>query len=394
MKQVSIEQIRWFRLASHHLDRWYQKERLVEAVGVIGMQNSPPGAWETSLFNRIEGIESGEIERMLYREKSLLQAWSYRGVPVIFPRQESSTFLTSLIPKSGEEWIYTRGIGLATEYLEMRFDDLLDMLLQVLPRLDHVTIQSKRELDQFLADEMQSLIPSDKKERWNAPSMYGRPDMQTVGGAVVSFLLRPSSLLGMVVFGERIGMSPTFTSYRNWTGGDLRENSTSEKSLARKFLHAYGPSTTASFAAFLGATSGVARRIWDSISGEIAPVMVNGKRTYILESDREALDNAGPPERELLLLGAHDPYLDLRDRHFILEDKTHQRKIWQTVSNPGAILKDGVIIGFWKSKKKGKGISLELVLWGNADRSKLKALSEAWAFFRGEEICSLLIQSH
>jgi len=48
--------------------------------------------------------------------------------------------------------------------------------------------------------------------------MYGNPEKQTVGEAAVPFLLRPCSFSSLVVFGERQGASPTFTSFKNWTG--------------------------------------------------------------------------------------------------------------------------------------------------------------------------------
>ena len=47
MAEASPEQIRRFRLRSHHLDRFCSEEEIMEAVGACGMQNSPPGAWET-----------------------------------------------------------------------------------------------------------------------------------------------------------------------------------------------------------------------------------------------------------------------------------------------------------------------------------------------------------
>ena len=50
------------------------------AAGACGVQNSPPGAWETALFNRVEGCTLPELHDALYRRKTLLQAWSYRDV--------------------------------------------------------------------------------------------------------------------------------------------------------------------------------------------------------------------------------------------------------------------------------------------------------------------------
>ena len=221
MTELSVEQIRRFRLAAHHLDRVYANADIPVVVGACGMQNSPPGAWETALFNRVPGCSRAEMERLLYEEKVLLQAWSMRGAPVVFPASESGAFLAALTAGEGEPWIYTQGIALALEFLQMDFDTLLEQMVQVLPQLDGRLILSKTALDQTIAEWMLPLLPEEKRKLWNQPSMYGSPDQQTVGGAVVSFLLRPCAYLGLVVFGERNGISPTFTSYKTWVGRGL-----------------------------------------------------------------------------------------------------------------------------------------------------------------------------
>ncbi|MEG1434815.1 MAG: crosslink repair DNA glycosylase YcaQ family protein [Gordonibacter sp.] len=217
MPDPTVEQIRSFRLHAHHLDAEYDAAQAEELVGACGMQNSPPGAWEAALFNRAPACRLSDATRMLSQDKTLVQAWSLRGAPYVLPADESTTFLSPLVPSDDEPWAYTNGIGLALGALHLEFDELLAALEQVMARLDDRTIVSKATLDQTLASWMEPLLPTASREAWRAPSMYGSPDVQTIGRAAVSFLLRPCSFRGLVVFGERDGVSPTFTSYRNWT---------------------------------------------------------------------------------------------------------------------------------------------------------------------------------
>lgn len=85
---------------------------------------------------------------------------------------------------------------------------------------------------------------------------------------------------------------------------------------------------------------------------ELEPVTLEGKKCWMLSADPVEDGDEG---RRLMLLGPHDPYLDLRDRSLILEDPRLQRLVWKTVGNPGAVLEGGVIKGFWRSAvKKGK----------------------------------------
>lgn len=390
MAELSVSQIRNFRLRAHHLDKTYQKAEIAALVGVCGMQNTPPGAWETSLFNRVPDCALLELEHILYKEKSLLQTWGLRGAPVVFPTQESAVFLSALRSEEEEPWIYTAGIALALDFLQMTFNVLFELLKQVIPRLDETIIVSKSALDQTIAGWMLPLLPREKRELWNHPSMYGSPDKQTVGGAVVSFLLRPAAFSGLVVFGERSGISPTFTSYKSWTGRELKTDEDAIKKLVRSYLRCYEPATFDMFVSWLGCSRKQGRRMWNTVSEEIEPIMVFGKKVFLLSADRERVFSTVSFERELLLLGGHDPFLDQRDRMILQPDHSLHKQIWTLVTNPGAIVYHGEIIGIWTSKKKDKGMELKMTLWADFhDKQKLHELAEAYATFRQQRLISV-----
>jgi len=390
MNGLSIEQIRSFRLCSHHLNTVYQKTAIEELVGACGMINTPPGAWETALFNRVADCSLQEMEHLLYGDKTLLQAWSLRGAPTVFPVSESDIFLNALVAVENEPWIYTAGVSLALDFLQMTFNDLFEMLKLVILNLDDKTIISKSKLDQTLAEWMSPLLSADKQELWNKPSMYGNPEKQTVGGAVVSFMLRPCAFNGLVVFGKRNGISPTFTSYKNWTGHCLETGKDVSKKLVRKFLHCYGPATVDTFVSWLGCSGKQGRRMWETVSDEIEPVMVFNKKAFILTTDKDRLFAPASFPRELLLLGGHDPYLDQRDRFVLQSDKSLHKQIWKMVSNPGVILHCGEIIGIWTGNKKGKGIEIKMTVWPKAyDTKKLHKLAEEYAAFRQQELVNV-----
>ena len=188
--EIAPESIRAFRVQAHHLDRKLPAGAEEAAASVCGFQNSPPGAWETALWNRVEGCTLQAAQSALYAEKRLLQAWSVRGVPLVFPASESGVFLAPLAAAAGETpWIYTRGIAAALDFLGMAFDELLPLVLRAAEYLETHTVARKEALDAALAEIVEAALPAEKLPLWRAPSMYG--PRQTVGGAVVSFLLRP-----------------------------------------------------------------------------------------------------------------------------------------------------------------------------------------------------------
>lgn len=391
---VTDRQVRWYRLAVHYLDHLYPASCLEAVAGVCGLQNSPPGAWETAAFARLADCPLSRLQAALEQEKTLLQAWSYRGASVVFPAAESPVFLSALAARPREEpWIYTRGITLALEYLGISWEQALDLVRRAAACLDTRTVQSKEELDRVLAAEAAPLLPPSLREKWNAPSLYGRPDRQTVGGAVVSFALRPCAFLGQVVFGARQGISPTFTSYTRWLGQPLPPDPEAEPKLVRKFLHAYGPATSADLGAWLGSSPRQTKRLWQTVAGELVPVEKAGKRAYLLEQDLPALMEPQPPQTSLVLVGPHDPYLDARDRSLLLENTTLQRQVWRTVANPAVILRDGQVAGIWKPCIRGKQLEITLEPFGPlsaAERQQLAHRAEAYAAFRGLHLRSLI----
>ncbi len=384
MDNISEEQIRQFRLHTHHLDTWYQKADVESIVGACGFQNSPPGVWEIALHNRIPDYKLDDMKQMLKVEKTLLQAWSFRGAPVVFPTAQSDVFLSALVSRQDEPWIYTQGIKPALDLLQMSLGELLLLLKQVMPKLDGEVLKSKTTLDQTLTEWMLPLIPNDKRDLWNQPSMYVNLEKQTVGCATVSFLLRPCAFMGLVVFGKREGISPTFTSYKNWIGHSIEIEGMPEQKLVRKYLHCYGPASISGFTNWLGCSSAQAERIWKTVIDEIETVNLFGENRYILSDDKELMLSPPQPEREVHLLGGHDPYLGLQDRDVILDNKARHKQIWQTVSNSNTVLWQGKIVGMWKSKKRGKGLEIEVTLWDDEKMIKadIQNLVHGYALFQ------------
>lgn len=392
--EIAPESIRAFRVQAHHLDRKLPAGAEEAAASVCGFQNSPPGAWETALWNRVEGCTLQAAQSALYAEKRLLQAWSVRGVPLVFPASESGVFLAPLAAAAGETpWIYTRGIAAALDFLGMAFDELLPLVLRAAEYLETHTVARKEALDAALAEIVEAALPAEKLPLWRAPSMYG--PRQTVGGAVVSFLLRPCAFYSRVVFGARDGVHPTFTSFQRWTGRAPETPPDAEKRLVQKFLHAHGPADPAALAAWLGCGQRQAKRLWQSAAAETVPVRAAGKARYVLAADLDALRTAVCDTGAWRMLGPHDPYLDLRDRTVLLDDVQKQRIVWQTVSNPGALLCGGRIAGVWRQKQQKAALSVEMVLFEPADaaaRQSLEQEAAQYAAFRGAALREVVFQ--
>lgn len=395
MSNVTLKdhQVIAFRLQVHHLNEKVSFDQLNEVTGVIGIQNSPPGAWENAIFHRIENCSLPKLSKQLDDQKTLLQAWSFRGVPLVFPTALSDVFLRALIPFNDElPWIYTLGLSGALDSLGMEFDDLLQRLRNTITYLDSQTIQSKELLDTTLANLIYDDLPTDKQLLWNSPSMYGAN--QRVGEAVVSFLLRPCSHSSLVVFGKRLNHLPTFTSYNNWLQAMPIHIDDPEKILVRKYLHAYAPSQISDFMKWLGCSNKQAKRLWNLVSDEMIPVEFHGKTKYLLQEDLEVIQSTTMEESKISLIHAHDPYLDLRDRTTILNEERLHCKVWKMVGNPNVLLRAGKIIGIWTSRTLNNKISVSLTHWEDLQASEIKEINKLlndYANFRSLEVKRITI---
>ena len=399
---ITAEMARGHRLRAHNLAAPLPPGAYAQAAAACGLQNSPPGAFETALFARVQGASMAGIHRALYEEKSLLQAWSFRGVPAVFPTQDSDVFLCALKGRAHEQpWIYTRGITLALERLGLTVQQLWPLVESAAREcLRGCAVTGKPALDTAVAALAAPHLPAEAQPVWNSPSPYGRPDVQTLGGAAVSFLLRPCAFERLVVFGRREGALPTFTSPKAWLGRPLPPpRADAALQLVRRFLHCYGPATPAALQSWLGACPAQAKRMWAAAAPEMQPVKLAGRTAWMLAQDVPALPDAAPGQPQLLLLGPHDPYLDVHSPHekaLLLPAAALHKAVWQTVSNPGVLLKEGAIAGVWRQKAQGKSLSLSFTLFAPlspAERACAVALAQRYAAFRGQRLAACTLEN-
>ena len=107
---------------------------------------------------------------------------------------------------------------------------------------------------------------------------------------------------------------------------------------------------------------------------------------------------AAPAQPHLLLLGPHDPYLDVhgpREKALLLPDAARHKAVWQTVSNPGVLLQAGTVAGVWRQSAQGKGLALRFTLFAplsSAGRAQVQALAQRYAAFRGQPLAACTLE--
>lgn len=381
--QVSRADVIAFRLAAHHLTDRLDDQFLPTAAGACGIQDSPPGSALLALHARVRNLTQDRLHRAVAEDKVLLQSWCMRGAPYCFPTSDAPVFTAGLLPPTEQAMRQLiLGVGPAVDELGLSLTEtvaLLDVQIGAVLSDRRLAID---ELGKELAAAVTDKLSTRQRAIWihEGPYAAGQP----LGEAVVHFCLRILTLQGVVCFAPRVGNKAPFVLVDEWLGRPIQEidPGTARTELLRRYLHCYGPSTKADFAAWLGVRAGDASPWWDLVETELTQVDV-GRRAWVLTKDLESLQSPREPHG-VRLLPPRDPYTQLRDRDTIV-DRQHHREIWQTVGDPGTILVDGTIAGTWRPRKSGHHLTITVRPFGSLsdqDRSRLQAEAELIAPLR------------
>ena len=99
MRTITREEVRSHLFQAHHLVT--PADSLPEAAGVCGFQNSPPGTWLCAAFNRLRSCSAWQLQQELDEGRGIMQAWSLRGAPWIFPLHDAAVYLMHFVQRKG-----------------------------------------------------------------------------------------------------------------------------------------------------------------------------------------------------------------------------------------------------------------------------------------------------
>jgi hypothetical protein len=121
--------------------------------------------------------------------------------------------------------------------------------------------------------------------------------------------------------------------------------------LVRAYLTLHGPAAPADAGGFFGSSGTAIKPAWPD---GLVEVTVGSRKAWLPEENAADLAAASLPDG-VRLLGPADPYLQARDRDLLVPDKAKAKTLWTVLSNPGAVVSGGEIVGTWRAKQGGKG---------------------------------------
>jgi hypothetical protein len=346
-----------FRLAEHA--RTAHGTELLDAAGRCGVQNTPPGGAGVALAARVDGVTADSVHVALEQDRTLLQAFSLRADPHVFPTADRPTFTQRLLPDDEEalRGLLTGAVQ-ALDRIGISASDVVDLAADAAPAVLDGKALTKDDLGREIGDVLTDRLPTSADRRvWRSPSWYASG--QFLGESVVRFVLPVLALRGELCHGARSGRSVLLCRTDQWLRTPPAEQGDPRADLVRRYLRCYGPSTSELFARWAGITPSQAIRSWDRLRDALVPVEFGRGQRWIHRDDQTALTSSQRPSG-VRLLPPHDPYLQTPDRDTLVADPLWRKRIWRSTGTPGAVLADGEITATWRARTKGHRLDVTI----------------------------------
>jgi hypothetical protein len=343
--------VRARRLARSSLTQ--RSSGLLDVVRTVGgVHAQVQASAELQLAARVDGITQQDVRDALWRDRTLVKAWTLRGTLHLHPADELPVWLAARAEREHlEEWRDPAGVVHAA----VGADEARQIRAAVWDALDGRVLRREQ-----LAQEVIKRVGAKHEGRLRS-----------------GFSFFTSDLCQGPPEGSRI----TLARPDQWTGvwRDV-EQEEALRHVLRAFLHAYGPARPADFRAWLGR---------DVPFEDVEEVDVEGHRAFVLAGDTDfpGLESC------VRLLPEYDVYvMGFRERDQLVVPKVreqvaaHGRGRYEGPAGVRFLLADGVAAGLWERKKHAKRLDIAVAPARRVRRGELRAEAERYAAFLGVEL--------
>ncbi|WP_432562044.1 DNA glycosylase AlkZ-like family protein [Kineococcus sp. SYSU DK003] len=345
MTTLTRAQVLAHRWRAQGLDRRHTDVLAVDLpVLDLGVADVPTPAAATALA--IRGAQAPD--------DTLALVWGARGAPALHRRASLQAVADALWPASDEDATRRVANSRMRQGAELgiaSFRAVAEAVREVLTGADGLV--SKAELSRGVSDR----IPDDLN--YDCPPCGARH--------VFGSVLQDAGLAGGAEL-VRVGRG---TAFRLLPGLRTPTARAGFDALVRSYLHLLGPAAPADVAAYFGVAVAEVRSVWPD---DVAGFVVAG-RTVTALADDEASLRSRATARGVRLLPPGDPWLQARDRAFLVPKERHSA-VWKSISPPGALLVDGEVVGTWRAGTKGRRLEVTVASFTDLSAHVLSALED------------------
>lgn len=310
----------------------------------------------------------------------LALAWTVRGAPHAYRRADLPDVATALVPLSEAD--ARRRVQDASKPLVAAGIDVTDALVAIAERMRRIVTEP--------------MVKGDMSTRLTAT--VGEPYLRWCPTCRATHLFELPFRLAALHAGlelEPATSPPVLRPVPSWPDGHLASFAArvrtppadrgvrEELDLVRGYLRLLGPARPQDVAAYLDAPVADVRRRWADLADELVEVEVDGERRWALGAVREQRGDG-----TVRLLGPFDLLLQAKDRDLLVPDAAARKELWPVLGRPGAVVRDGEVVGTWRPRAAGRRLRLELapwVPWTRPVEAGVEVEAERLAAFRGLE---------
>lgn len=386
--QVSLGQVRAFRLARHQLLERAAFDRLNDVLASInGAQAQLLSAAGLSTSARVGGLRPDDIDRGLWERRTLVRAWCMRRTMYLLPAGELALYARGTTRRADREVRWMQGKGVPRERLNPILDDLLEVLGE--PR-------TRTEIARQLAGRHGHRMSVRRGgDGWGGARSTAWLDVAGVR-VPVGYLLHLVGSRGVVCVGPADRGRATYVRADAWVPGwrDMPVER-AEGELLGRYLSAFGPATPADFAVWTGMGKNAAGELFENEAPRLARVEVDGRPGWCRRQDLYDLDRASPEPETVRLLPYFDAYLLGHAQHDDLVDPELRPRVYRPQGWVApTLLVDGRVAGTWSLPDGQDGSKLRLtpfVRLGRATAAQVREEARLVGAYLGRPAPALVI---
>src|SRR6266550_5781123 len=380
-KPVSLEHLNSWRMHRQFLDHPYPSKNLLDLIRAIGWIYSPGCSTPyLSLWARGASFKTGDLDKLVFDDRKLIQLETLRGCTMLVPRDQASVALR----------IRTR-----------TFTELSKQARQQMP-INEIEME---RLKSYILKTVQSASRTPEQIQQAAPPSLVRdfgPDLKRIGltnslSLAINLLKEEGKLIKQQSKKRLDSTSYSLVLTSNLLPEADPFNLRMEEAfaqLATQYFRAESPARVKDFAWWAGINVTDAIRAAAEVKPRLVPIAVEGTKDEFLisETDLDEFIAFTPAEGAISFIPYRDTYLkgqrEVVDRFVPAEhaDKPFSRWKGKLINDPLAtIVRDGQVIGVWEWNEEREKVEL-LLFDAGADKSIEKAVrkraSELATFIR------------
>jgi Winged helix DNA-binding domain len=311
-----------------------------DIAGVLcGAHAQVLSAAELSIGRRIAGATRADVQRALWKDRTLVKTFGPRGTAHLLAAADLPMWTGALSALPSSVPAHPEPVRFTAEQAE-----------QVIAAIGDALAATELTVDELTGAIMERTGP------W-----AGEETMEAFGGRWPRWrqLTSTAAHRGMLCFGPSRGPKVTYTNPHRWLPGFRPDDGQAAlRTLLRRYLHAYGPATPQHFARWLGIPPRRATELFEALAGDLEPVDLDGLPGWTLAGDTAT---PSQPHRGIRLL----PYFDA----FVVASQPRERLYPGPAAARGltpagqagnypVLLVDGVVGGVWHQRRSGRRLAV------------------------------------